>query len=350
MNVPQGDMDVVQSGSTLRSPLPRESHPFLVVRENQLAYQTAMRLKARHPRMTSPIVTLIGPRGSGKSHLARQLCREVYEEHSATSVLRTSAAEFTGKFQRAARESQIRSFQKQHRENVDLLIFEDLQELQTRPEVQQQLLAMLEDIVSAGARVLLTSRTSPGEIKGFLRRLTNRCQGGILVELPNPGEASRRKLIEHFAGALNLVLPESTLKSLAQRGSTTPGDLMEAVRRLRSAPPKVLMSPDELDVIEPPRANFTVHEIARRVARHFGIRLLDLKSASRQSSLVTARHLAMYLSREMSHSHFAEIGEYFGGRNHASVMYACQRIEELKDSNLALRADLESLRSEIEAR
>lgn len=339
---------MVPISTMARSPLPREPHAFLVVREYQLAYQTVMRLKARQPRMTSPIITLIGPRGSGKSHLARQLHREVVEEHSATNILRTSAAEFTGKFQRAARESQIREFQKIHRGKIDLLIFDDLPELQTRPEVQQQLLAMLDDLLAAGSRVLFTSRQSPGEVKGLSRRLVNRCQGGILVDLPAPGDASRRKMIEHFSSSLNFVLPEPTVAVLAKRGPSSPGELLETVSRLRQVRTKGPISPDDLtSFLAATLPPLTLNEIAKRVARHYGVKLTDLRSASRQASLVTARHVAMFLAREIGQSHFATIGEYFGGRNHASVMYACQRVESLKDTDAALCSDLEQLTSEL---
>ena len=339
---------MVQSSTMTRSSLPRESHAFLVVRENQLAFQTVMRLKSRHPRMTSPVVTLIGPPGSGKSHLARQLHRDVVDEHSDTSILRTSAAEFTGKFQRAALESQIREFQRAHREKIDLLIFEDLQELQTRPEVQQQLLAMVDDLLGSGGRVLFTARRSPGEVKGLSRRLVNRCQGGILIDLQLPGEASRRKLIEHFASSLNFVLPGPTIAVLANRGPTIPADLLAFVGRLRQHRSKGPITPDDLAVfLVAASAPPTVHEIAKRVSRHFGVTLTDLKSSSRQASLVTARHVAMYLARDLAQTHFAAIGEYFGGRNHASVMYACQRVEEHKDSDPVLRMDLEKLLAEM---
>lgn len=337
---------MVQTGTMARSTLPREPHAFLVVRENQLAYQTVMRLKARHPRMTSSVVTLIGPAGSGKSHLARQLHREVLDEHSDTSILRTSAAEFTGKFQRAARESQIREFQKAHREKIDLLIFDDLHELQTRPEVQQQLVAMLDDLLAAGGRVMFTARQSPGEVKGLSRRLVNRCQGGILVDLQVPGDSSRRKLIEHFAGSLSFVLPEPTVAVLAKRGPSAPGELLEIVGRLRQVRTKGPISPDDLAsflATTTSTLTLTLNEIAKRVARHYGLKLTDLRSASRLSSLVTARHVAMYLAREIGQSHFATIGDYFGGRNHASVMYACQRVEKLKDSDPALSSDLDQL-------
>lgn len=339
---------MVQSSTMARSQLPRESHAFLVMRENQLAFQTVMRLKARHPRMTTAIVTLIGPSGSGKSHLARQLHREVLEEHSETAILRTSAAEFTGKFQRAARESQIREFQRAHREKIDLFIFEDLHELQTRPEAQQQLLAVLDDLLAAGGRVLFTSRLAPGEIKGLMRRLVNRCQGGILIDLKNPGDVARRKLIEHFATSLNFVLPEPTVAVLAKRGPAAPSELLNLLTRLRQQRTKGPITPDDLaSVLAAGGAPASIHEITKRVSRHYGARLTDLRSPNRQASLVTARHVAMYLSRELTREHFAVIGEYFGGRNHASVMYACQRIAELKDTDLVLRSDLEKLTNEL---
>ena len=339
---------MVQTSASTRTQIPREAHPFLVYRENQLACNSVLRLKSRHPRMTSPVVTLIGGRGTGKSHLARQLHREVLEEQTATNILRTSAAEFTGQFQRAARMSQIREFQRTHREKVDLLIFDDLQELQTRPEVQQQLVAMLDDVLAGGGRVLFTTRKSPGEVRGLNRRLVNRCQGGLLIDLGLPGEASRRKLVEHFASSNQFILPEATVTEIARRGPQTPGDLLALVLRLRQSRTTGPISPADLDkYLAAVQAPLSMNEIAKRVARHFGVKLTDLRSANRQASLVTARHVAMYLTRQLAKSQFSAIGEYFGGRNHASVMYACQRVTELKGSDAALGSDLEHLVSQF---
>jgi len=341
---------VVQPSAIARTQIPREAHPFLVFRENQLAFQTVMRLKSRHPRMTSPIVTLIGGRGTGKSHLARQLHREVIEEQTATQILRTSAAEFTGQFQKAARMSQIRDFQRAHRENVDLLIFDDLQELQTRPEVQQQLVAMLDDVLAAGGRVLFTSRRSPGEVRGLNRRLVNRCQGGLLIDLGVAGETSRRKLVEHLATSNQFILPEATAIEIARRGPQSPADLLALVLRLRQSRTTGPISPADLDkYLAAVQAPLSMNEIAKRVARHFGVKLTDLRSANRQASLVTARHVAMYLTRQLAKSQFSAIGEYFGGRNHASVMYACQRVTELRGSDAALGSDLDHLVSQFSA-
>lgn len=339
---------MVQPSVAIRTQTPREAHPFLVYRENQLAFQTAMRLKARHPRMSSPVVTLIGGRGAGKSHLARQLHREVLEEQTSTRILHTSAAEFTGQLQRASRLSQIREFQRSHRENIDLLIFDDLHELQTRPEVQQQLIAMLDDVLAGGGRVLFTTRRSPGELRGLNRRLVNRCQGGVLVDLSGPGEASRRKLVEHFATSNQFILPEETVVEIARRGPHSPADLLALVLRLRQSRSTGPISRADLDkYLAAVQAPLSMNEIAKRVARHFGVKLTELRSANRQASLVTARHVAMYLSREIAKSQFSAIGEYFGGRNHASVMYACQRVNELKGSDAALGSDLDHLVSQF---
>ncbi len=329
-------------------PLPREGHSYLVYREASWASQTVMRLKSRHLRMTSAIITLIGPQGSGKSHLARQLHREVVEERTATQILRTSAAQFTGELQQASRDSRLREFQQQHRERVDLLIFEDLHELGTRPETQLQLVAMLDDILAAGGRILITSRKTPGEVRGLSRRLINRCQGGLLQELVSPGETSRRKLVEHFAAAQNLVLSEEVTQLIARKGPSVPGELLALILKLRQskAPGPVTIESAERWLASDGHT-VTLSEVARKVARHYRIKLTDLRSANRQASLVAARHVAMFLARELAQSQFAEIGKYFGGRNHASVIYACQRIQALRTHDPALQLDVEQLATEI---
>lgn len=340
---------MVQPSSPSRNTtLPRETHPFLVYREASWIYQSVMRLKARQPRMTSPLITLIGPQGCGKSHIARQLQREVQEERTATQIVRTSAAQFTGELQRASRLSRLRDFQQQHRERVDLLIFEDLHELGTRPETTQQLVAMLDDVLAAGGRVLLTTRTTPGEIRGLSRRLVNRCQGGVLLEMVPPGESSKRKLLNHFAEAQNLVISEEVVQLLARKGPSVPGDLLALIIKIRQARTPSPISPESVERWLASEGHpVTLGEVARKVARHYRVKLADLRSANRQASLVAARHVAMFLARELAQTQFAEIGKYFGGRNHASVIYACQRVEELRTNDPALHLDVEQLSTEI---
>jgi chromosomal replication initiator protein len=122
------------------------------------------------------------------------------------------------------------------------------------------------------------------------------------------------------------------------------------VLRFRQSRTSGPISPADLDkYLAAVQAPLSMNEIARRVARHFGVKLTDLRSANRQASLVTARHVAMYLARQLAKSQFSAIGDYFGGRNHASVMYACQRVTVLRGSDAALGSDLDHLVSQFTA-
>ncbi len=178
--------------------------------------------------------------------------------------------------------------------------------------------------------MLFTARQSPGEVKGLSRRLVSRCQGGILVDLQVPGDSSRRKLIEHFAGSLSLFLPDPTVAVLAKRGPSTPGELLEIVGRLRQVRTKGPISPDDLaSFLATTATSLSLNEIAKRVARHYGLKPHRPAVGSRCRRWSQPAMWPCNLAREIGQSHFATIGDYFGGRK------SCQRDVRLSASRKA---------------
>jgi len=301
--------------------------------ENRFAYAAAMQLRTAEASRPCRLVTITSPSGCGKSHLARQLVREALDADPRLIDLRVTAAEFAAEFAAAAEAACIAEFQQSCR-RAQLLIVEDLQALDDRAETQQQLLAAIDDVVAQGGRALLTANKPVGEIRGLPGKLVSRCHGGVCAEITLPGTASRTTLLSHFAMGLMLPVPEEVLRLLASKLTVSPRELLGALIKLRT------LADGRRQRIDVDAAQSIIREfqasdgpaltdIVRVVAAEFSIPAALMRSAGRLQSTVVARQTAMYLCRTLAGHSLSAIGDYFGGRNHATVLHACRRAAEL---------------------
>jgi chromosomal replication initiator protein len=308
------------------------NHSALVlVPENRFAHAAAIRL-LDPSNGAVPIVTVYGASGVGKSQMARQIARQALIERPNVRLLHLTAAEFCIELAKASQSGMLDEFQATYRKQ-DLLICEDLQTLQKRPESQAQLLVIIDEIVAGGGRVLLTCNQPPGELKGLCPKLINRCHGGVCgeIELPRPG--TRAVLLQEFAEGRGLALKDRWVQRLAKRVDGTPRELMGAIIQLESLA-SAAQRPIDDGIVEEflsrlhESAGATLADITRRVAIVFDVSVSDIRDGGRGQALVVPRQVAMYIAREGGKHRFKEIGRFFGGRSHSTVVHACQQIEE----------------------
>ncbi len=314
-----------------RGPL-RDPHSFLVIEENRFAFAAAMQLRTPEASRPCRLVTISAPSGCGKSHLARQLIREARRDDPQLIDVHVTAAEFAAEYAAAAAGNCIPEFQHSFR-RAQLLVVEDLQLLESRPASQGELLAALDDIIRQGGRVLLTANQPVGELRNLPGKLISRCHGGVSAEITQPGTASRTTLLSHFAAALQLPVPEEVLRVLARQLAVSPRELQGALLNLRNLAEgnrrRIDVDTAEAVVRDMATTNGpSLSEIARVVSVEFNVPVALMRSPGRVASTVAARQTAMYLARTMIGQSLATIGDYFGGRNHATVLHACRRATE----------------------
>ena len=300
------------------------------------------------PSPAGHLVYLHGPSGAGKSHLVRQFLRDECRRDPKLRTVIVTASQFAAELAAASQNRAIDQFQARYRD-LDLFVCEDLTALENRPETQQQLVPLIDEILKSGGRVILTACKSPGELRGVQRRLVNRCHGGTCASIDAPGPASRAALLAHFAVTKQVPLPIDAIDRLAAELAVSPRELLAAITQLdayaRQAKKRIdddLVRRYLADEIKPPSA--TLPAIAHAVAQHFSVSIPGLRGQRRVQGVVVPRQCAMFLARQLTTEPLQAIARYFGRRNHTTVLHACRRIKTLAVDDAALRQHLNHIR------
>ncbi len=332
---------------TLSESAPAE--PFLVLPENRLAH-TAICEQSRGAGNLAAVF-LYGPSGAGKSHLAWHAAQRLARERPSAKFKSIAAAEFAARLADAAQQATVHDFQTM-RSACELFVLEDIHALEGRWESQRQLLALIDEQSSSGCRWIWTSRKSPGELSEMHPRLVNRFHGGVTALVRLPGKSSRVALLEHFARTQQVPLPAEGVQLLADALPVSPRELLAVVLRIsqNAAFKRCQITTDlvrrflQQEVVPP---TVELAEIANAVARHFSISAAKLRSRVRLQGLVMPRQCAMYLSRELTPSRLEQIGQYYGQRDHSTVLHACRRLKQMLPDDATTRLHLCQIRAAL---
>lgn len=334
------------------SPRGAKPAPFLVLPENAQAHRVLCSLAEGWPSDDPhPLVYLLGPSGVGKSALVNLALKGFQKTHPDALCELLTAGQFSAQFAEASDEQTIPLFQAALRE-LDLLILEDLQTIEGRPETIQQLHHLLGALLQRGARIVVTATRPPGTLSGFPARLVSRLRGGVTVRM-QPGDAdARAQLLRHFARHARVPLPLETAVWLGNRLSVTNAELATVIPRL-AALGRQHHRPLDLELArrfladdEPPTLP-TPAAIGKAVAAEFAVKLTDLRSASRTRQLAFPRQVAMWLTRHLLATSLQEVGAFYGGRDHTTVVHACQQIARLLDKDPLLQSRIEKLKRQL---
>ncbi len=320
---------------------------FIAGDENALAAAALAPLLESVASRFNPLV-LYGPHGSGKTHLALGLadCWRVRFPQAQVACL--TGTDFARQFAAAHHEGRLDAWRDELR-HVDLFILEDLGELSGKQPAQQELLHALDALADREALVVITARTLPSHWNVLSAPLRSRLSAALVVPLAFPARATRRLILERLAQRRNLPLTRRALDGLADGLSGGVPMLASAIWELELAarlngeaidPAHVSKLVSRRDKDSLPK----LRTIARHTARHFGLKLADLKSPNRRRALVGARCVAMYLARQLTSCSLGEIGEFFGGRDHTTVLHSCRRTEKLLRHDASVRQAITDVR------
>jgi len=300
-------------------------------------------------------ITFYGPSGVGKSLLVRGLARQYASRHADSNVLVLPANDICREFGRGFDGVETANFTRAHRE-ADLLIVEDIDELNDRFLAQEELVRMLDAVGGRNGLVILTCRFSSFQFKQLIPPLSSRISSGLAIPIALPLQATRRALLLEWSQMLEIGFTKEALALLADESSFSAPRIRSALVSLAYGSHHKQQIPIDLEAVQ----NFLrkyhaenrlgLRVIAVTAARHFGLKLADLKSPSRQRAIVEARAVAMYISRRRTDRSLEQIGGYFGGRDHTTVLHNCRRTESLVKTDPTIQNAVAKLESTLFSR
>jgi chromosomal replication initiator protein len=328
--------------ATSAQPLKLNLDDFVVGSSNELAYNAA---KAVVNDQKSPFNPLFvhGGYGVGKTHLLQGICNAVSQSRPETGWLYLSAEDFANQFVLALKTRKLEAFRRRMRQ-TELLAIDDIHFLASKPSTQEEFLHTFNAIDLAGKQVVLVSDAHPKMIGQLSDKLVNRFISGMVVKINPPDLDVRREICRRYALRMKKHVPEGVIRYIADHIRTN-------VRELEGALIKVIaysaLQNTRLDLHMAKevlaehlaRTDPIVHisDIEASVATFFGLTPADIHSSKKDRVISTARHFSMYLARKHTNMSSPEIGRFMGGKNHATVLLACKKVEDLLSRNAEIR-------------
>jgi chromosomal replication initiator protein len=321
---------------------------FIVGPSNQFARAAAMAVAQQPGSLYNPFF-LYGGVGLGKTHLANAIGHSVQRNDPEARVVFLSADSFTTQLIEAIANNKAPALKNRFR-RVDVLIIDDVQFLAGRERTQEEFFHIFNALYENGRQIVLTSDKFPSEIPGVEERLCNRFGWGLVADIQIPDMETRVAILERKARAEGVDLSIDVASMIASTVDSNIRDLEGALTRLSAHASLSGRTIDRRLVEEQlgrgrngTPAVVSLDEVEKEVASHFGLRVGDLKARRRTKKIAEARQVAMYLMRQKAGASYPVIGAHLGGRDHSTVIHACQSIERRRKEDSRMRLTLEAV-------
>jgi len=328
---------------------------FIVGPSNRLAHAGCLAVAKKPGRAYNPLF-LYGGSGLGKTHLLQAIAHYTLGNHPRTRVAYVSGETFTYHYVSALREHRSEDFRRKYR-NIDVWLVDDIQFLVGKERTKEEFFHTFNALYQTGKQVVISSDRAPKDLDPVEERLISRFESGLVADIAPPDFETRLAILQDKADAEGSRVPDEVLAAVARLIQTNVRALEGALITLLaySSLMKSRVTPSLAEqiihryLIEKKCTELTLDAVQRTVAQAFGVTVDDLCNSRRRKDLVTARHVAMYLSRELTGFPLAVIGKAFGGRDHATIAYACNRIKKLLEQDESLKQTVEHLADDLKS-
>jgi chromosomal replication initiator protein len=330
---------------------------FIIGDGNRLAHAAALAVAELPGQAYNPLF-LHAPPGLGKTHLLHAIGNYVRAFGGGARVRYTTVEAFTNQFIRALGSRSLDRFKHAYRD-ADVLLIDDVQFLASKAKTEEEFFHTFNAVYETGRQLVLTCDRLPRQLIAVEERLRERFESGLVAVIRSPDFATRVAILRKRAALDRIQIDDETvLELIADRISDNVRALEGALIRivayhsLAQLPIDVHLADAVLDELHPRQGpgragTISVDVIQQAVAGHYQLTPAQLTSASRAARVSWPRQLAIHLSRELTDSSLNEIGQAFGGRNHATVLHACKRVEERVNNDQQAVQELDELRELI---
>ena len=321
---------------------------FVEGKSNQLARAAASQV-AENPGGSYNPLFLYGGVGLGKTHLMHAIGNAMLVKNPDAKILYLSSERFVADMVKALQLNAISEFKRFYR-SVDALLIDDIQFFAGKERSQEEFFHTFNALLEGGQQMILTCDRYPKEIKGLEERLKSRFGWGLTVAVEPPELETRVAILMKKAEQACVDLPPDAAFFIAQRIRSNVRELEGALKRVIAnahfTARKIdinLIKESLKDLLALQDKQVSIDNIQRTVAEYYKIKIADLLSKRRTRSIARPRQVAMSLSKELTNHSLPEIGDGFGGRDHTTVLHACRKIKELRESDNDINEDYQNL-------
>jgi len=321
---------------------------FVEGKSNELAKAAAQQV-AGNPGISYNPLLLYGGVGLGKTHLMQAVGNEILMRNPEANVVYLHSQRFVQDMVKALQQGTMQDFMQYYR-SVDALLIDDIQFFAKKLRSQEEFFHVFNALLERDHQMVLTCDRYPREIDGLEERLKSRFVWGLTVEVEPPELETRVAILMKKAEAEQVNLDPAVAFFIAERIRSNVRELEGALRRVIA---NARFTGRHISVDQVKRAlrdlfaiqdrQVSIDNIQRTVAEYYNIKLSDLLSKRRNRAVARPRQVAMALSKELTNHSLPEIGDAFGGRDHTTVLHACRKIAELRDSSADLAEDHKNL-------
>ncbi len=321
---------------------------------NRLAHAACVAVSESPGRAYNPLF-IHGDVGLGKTHLLQATSKDICGSDPNSRICFLSCETFVNHFIEAVGNGQLHDFRYRYR-HADVLVIDDIQFLSDHEQTQEEFFHTFNTLYQDHKQIILSSDRGPAELKNLEGRLISRFNWGLVARIDRPSYETRVAIVYKKARSRNIELPEDVACFLASKIESNTRELEGAISKVAMLA-KVLDRPICLDLAEQalggePSARqreVTIEDILKTVTSHYNVRLADLQSKKRSRSIALPRQICMYLARTLTRHSLEEIGGYFGGRDHTTVLHANRTVESLRGKDVQFQATIDRLAGEVQA-
>ncbi|OGW32911.1 MAG: chromosomal replication initiation protein DnaA [Nitrospirae bacterium GWC2_42_7] len=326
---------------------------FITGASNQFAQAAAMAVAESPGKAYNPLF-LYGGVGLGKTHLMNAIGNKVLDHKHDFSVLYVSSEQFTNEVVSAIRHEKMSELKEKYR-NLDLLLLDDVQFIAGKERTQEEFFYTFNALYEKQKQIVISSDRPPREISEITDRLRSRFSMGLIADIQPPELETRLAIIYKKAEMMNIKnIPEDVANFLASKIQSNVRDLEGSLIRIAA---QSSLTGQEIniettkkilkDLIQDDVRPVSMEMIQKIVCEFYNIKLSDMKARGRTKDIAIPRQIAMYLARQVTSASLSEIGKNFGGKDHATVIYACKQVEEKKSKDETFSKIIENLLHKI---
>ncbi|MCL5435683.1 MAG: chromosomal replication initiator protein DnaA [Patescibacteria group bacterium] len=353
-NPPSPAPTVVKQAGSKEEQSPAHAHlnpkytfeSFVVGGKNELAHAAALAVTERPGVAYNPLF-IYGGVGLGKTHLMHAVGHKMLQRAPNSKILYVSSEKFTNDFIQAVKDGRAYDFKDRYR-NVDALLVDDIQLLAGKEQTQEEFFHTFNALHGRNKQIIITADRLPKEIPSIEERLVSRFEGGMVADVQAPDFETRLAILRSKVKEREYELDFEILNYIAANVESNIRELEGALNRLivycqiNNTKPALEKVKDILSslIAQPKKRGLTAKKIMETVAGFYNVTSEDLVKQSRKKEFVKPRQIAMFLIRKELETSLPTIGEYFGGRDHTTVIHAIDKIDRLTKENESLKQEL----------